>query len=623
MRPFESLEALENASLHDAAVCESLVEAGFAKDGYALDSLRPPIPWDNYPRPFRFRLHAWEPINGLLSAHSRLDSQVCLEAAAAYAFDWLRKYQRPAFAKGPARIASEQARDPENFAWYDMAVGMRIYRLAYLAEVIIRGRLRPDTECQLLLQALRFHHEILADPSIFRGHTNHGLYQALAQLAASRRLNDLLPTGRFQALAQERLRYCLSKHFFADEGVHAEHSPGYHRMVLGSLIGASEAGLLEIDQDELLSRAERALMWMIMPDGSLAPFGDTDHGSIRQDQSLARQFRDPYLSHALTAGALGEPPPSGVQAYTTAGYAFARLYSRDRGGSPARASYLAQLAAYHSRVHKHADHLSFVWSEGTVPILTDPGRFGYLGRTARGDGLYEQGFWYSDPRRVYVESTRAHNCIEIDGRSHPRLKTAVFGSALAQADVQDGLVVFDSKIVLRPSLVHRRTLILAPGEFLVVVDWLFDRRGSPHDFRQWFQLAPGWSVNRVDQGYEGQFGDVTLHAIDLLGASAPSEVMVGQNEPLQGWTSVEAGSLTPSPSFHFARLQSERSAFATLFSLNGRPSCGPVTRTNSSVSRAVLAWNTPAGAVRLDLARGQKLTVERKSRIEMGHKTLR
>ncbi|WP_295137659.1 heparinase II/III family protein [uncultured Reyranella sp.] len=591
-----------------------MVDTGFARDGYVLNSLRPPIPWDNYPRPFRFHLHAWDPINDLLATHSRLNSQACLEAAAAYAFDWLKRYQASAFAKGPAEIASEQARNPENFAWYDMAVGMRIYRLAYLAEVIIRGSLRPAEECELLLQSLRFHHEILADPSIFRGHTNHGLYQALAQLAASRRLNDLLPSGHFQALAQERLRKCLSEHFFADEGVHAEHSPGYHRMVLGSLLGASEAGLLEKNQEQFLARAERALMWMIMPNGSLAPFGDTDHGSIRQDQSLARQYQDPYLCHALTAGASGEPPPSGVQAYKTAGYAFARIYSREGGANPAKASYLAQLAAYHSRVHKHADHLTFVWSEGTVPILTDPGRFGYLGRTTRGDGLYEQGFWYSDPRRVYVESTRAHNCVEIDGRSHPRLKTAVFGSALAQADVQDGLVVFDSKIVLRPSLVHRRTLILAPGEFLIVVDWLFDRRGASHDFRQWFQLAPGWSVNRVGEGYEGQFGDVTLHAVDLLGASAPSEVMVGQNEPSQGWTSVEAGSLTPSPSFHFARCQSERSTFATLFSLNGRPDRDPMTRTNSSISRAVLAWRTPAGAVQLDLARGEQLTVKRRSR---------
>lgn len=599
--------------MQDATVCEALVEAGFAKDGYVLNSLRPPIPWDNYPRPFRFRLHAWEPVNGLLTAHSRSNSQVCLEAAAAYAFDWLRKFQGPAFAKGPAEIVTEQAHNPENFAWYDMAVGMRIYRLAYLAEAIIRAGSRPAEECELLLQSLRFHHEVLADPSIFRRHTNHGLYQALAQLAASRRLNDLLPADRFQSLARERLLNCLSEHFFVDEGAHAEHSPGYHRMVLGSLIGASDAGLLAENQDELLARAERALMWMIMPNGSLAPFGDTDHGSIQQDQTLARQYRDPYLCHALTAGALGEPPPSGVQAYKTAGYAFARIYPRDSGASPARASYLAQLAAYHSRVHKHADHLTFVWSEGKMPILTDPGRFGYLGRTARGDGLYEQGFWYSDPRRVYVESTRAHNCIEIDGRSQPRLKTAVFGSALVQADLQDGLVVFDSKIVLRPSLLHRRTLILSPGEFLVVVDWLFDRRGAPHDFRQWFQLAPGWSVNQVGQGYEGHFGGVTLHAIDLLGGSTPSEVMVGQDEPLQGWTSIRAGSLVPSPSFHFVRHQSERSTFATLFSLNGCPVCDPATRTNSSISRAVLAWRTPAGTVRLDLARGQQLTVKRKS----------
>lgn len=612
MLPFENLKPFESPPPVDAAACKGLVEACFSRAGCVLNSLRPPIPWDDYPRQFRFLLHAWEPISILLAAHSSSGNQACLEAAADFALDWLQKFQGPAFERGPMETVSEQASNPEHFAWYDMAVGMRIYRLAYLAEAIIRGNSRPAEECELLLQSLRFHHEILADPSFFRGHTNHGLYQALAQLAASRRLNDLLPAGQFQSLARERLLNCLSEHFFIDEGVHAEHSPGYHRMVLGSLIGASEAGLLGKNQNELLARAEEALMWMIMPNGSLAPFGDTDHGSIHCDQSIAERCRDPHLRHALTTGTLGESPPSGVKAYKTAGYAFARVYSRDGGADPARASYLAQLAAYHSRVHKHADHLAFVWSEGTIPILTDPGRFGYLGRTSRGDGLYEQGFWYSDPRRVYVESTRAHNCIEIDARSQPRLKTAVFGSALVQADFQNGLVVFDSKIVLRPSMLHRRTLILAPGEFLVVLDWLFDRRGAPHDFRQWFQFAPGWSVNQVGQGYEGRCGDITVHAIDLLGASNPSEVMVGQKEPLQGWTSINAGSLVPSPSFCFARHQTERSAFATLFSLNGPLVCDPATRTNNSVSRAVLAWRTPAGAVRLDLARGHQVTVKRK-----------
>ena len=224
----------------------------------------------------------------------------------------------------------------------------------------------------MLLQALQFHHEVLADPAIFRGHNNHGLYQALGQLAACRRLQDLLPSNYFERIARERLLKCFSNQFFVEEEIHREHSPGYHHMVLGCLLGAKRSNLLGMDQEAFLLLAEEALMWMIRPDASLAPIGDTDSRPLPNDAEVARQRRYPPLRSLLTRGEIGKPPPSGVKAYPAAGYAFARIYDPERGESAESASYLAQLSAYHSRVHKHADHLSFVWSEGLTKHLQTP-----------------------------------------------------------------------------------------------------------------------------------------------------------------------------------------------------------------------------------------------------------
>lgn len=587
-----------------------LLRRGFSKDGCVLSDLRASVPWDEFPRPFRFRLHAWEPIGDLLTAHSRLGDIRALEVAETYAFNWLNTFQWQILNSPPSDVISAQSSTVEEFAWYDMVVGLRIFRLAYLAETIIRNQSRSPEERCLILRAVHFHHEVLANPAIFRPHTNHGLYQALGQLSACRRLRGLMSTESFERIAQQRLAECCSKHFFVAEGVHREHSPGYHSMVLGSLLGAKEANLLGSEHDAFLLRAQEALMWMIRPDGSLAPIGDTDVRPLPNDIEIARSRSYLPLQSLLTKGAIGDSPPSGVKAYLESGYAFARIYDSGKGEPPESASYLAQLSAYHSRVHKHADHFTFVWSEGPLNILTDPGHFGYLGRTIRGDGLYEQGFWYSDPRRIYIESTRAHNCVEIDGRSYPRIGSHVFGSALKQGDRQGRLVVFDSSVTLRPSLLHRRTLILLPREFLLVVDWLYDRTGKRHDFRQWFQLAPSWSLVGEDNHYLGRKDDLQLHIVDVLASASQSEIYLGQQQPLQGWTSSGSNTLSAAASFNFSIRNTNRASFATLLSLRGLPIPSSRTRANASLSRAVLAWQFADKSVQIDLQRTRdELTV--------------
>ena len=42
------------------------------------------------------------------------------------------------------------------------------------------------------------------------------------------------------------------------------------------------------------------------------------------------------------------------------------------------------------------------------------------GRTKPGTELWKQGFWYGDPNRVFVESTHAHNTVEVGGESYNR-----------------------------------------------------------------------------------------------------------------------------------------------------------------------------------------------------------
>ena len=92
----------------------------------------------------------------------------------------------------------------------------------------------------------------------------------------------------------------------------------------------------------------------------------------------------------------------GVQRRSGWGYSPSRGWPCSGPGWPDvadfdKASYLAQQAGFHSRTHKQADDLSFIWYDRGTEILIDAGRYGYLGRTETGSDLWNQGFLVFGP----------------------------------------------------------------------------------------------------------------------------------------------------------------------------------------------------------------------------------
>jgi hypothetical protein len=267
------------------------------------------------------------------------------------------------------------------------------------------------------------------------------------------------------------------------------------------------------------------------------------------------------------------------------------------------ASYLAQIAGFHSRVHKHADHLSFIWYDCRRDILIDPGRFGYVGSNPRGSALFEQGFWYSDPKRIYVESTRAHNCVEIDGESYPRKGVKPFGSALLFAGEQSGLAVTVCEVRHPRGVRHRRVLIMAPGRFLLTLDFLHDRLHH-HDYRQWFQFAPQWQLEIGPDGVTAlapapdDEQAAGLRVFNLLDENTMAKPVRGQEEPhLQGWHSDAANSLKPSASLGVEALDRKIGRFATLLVLDGGARLDKeATRFNATLRHGAVSWSDRHGS---------------------------
>jgi hypothetical protein len=521
--------------------------------------LVPPLDWETVcsdDRTHAFRLHAWEPMSEPLTAYGRTGEVRFLDWSLELAVDWVT--QHPSFP------------DDSKFAWYDMAVGMRAFRLAYLIDAGIQaGRLDRRT-AHMFIASLRLHLHVLAMDDQFSEHSNHGIYQAAGQLAAAMRLPHLPEAPEAAAQGRDRVRR-LVVHHFDEEGVHREHSPGYHLMVLRSLLRLRSSGLLHApDVLVKLDRAEDAMAWFVAPVGAVPTVGDTDR--LRTDRVKDPHFRNPQARFALTQGRDGEPPAATFRAFMPAGYVAARdgWGKRDAFKS---SSYLLQSCGFHSQVHKHADDLSFVWYARGTDLLTDAGRWAYQGRDHVDPALRELGFNYSDPRRIYIESTRAHNCVQIDGGSYPRRRVKPYGSAIvsAEQDPSSGLVVTEAKMTQLRTVRQTRYLFHLPGSWTLVVDHAVGQPDASHDFLQRFHFGPDlveleeregvfWLSLPDDSGDE-------LAATQLSAAAAVTPVR-GQTEPeLLGFNARFGGELLPNWTTGWTFRGVRSAAFAALFAI--------------------------------------------------------
>ena len=627
--PIVTFDELDTTPKHIAGRFEVeldlIIENGWERHGQHMPSFKRPINWSGFDRSFMFHLHAWEPLTfllkGVCTVRSKEKAKLYHRVSRDYALDWVDKFQVPVLGVAPEETLSEDWVGRQGFAWYDMAVGQRIYRLAYLLELECRDPDGDPAVIEKLYQALAYHHDVLRVESFFRAHSNHGLYQALGQLAAAARFASVDAMSReARPFARSRLAQTLDHHFTADQ-VHKEHSPGYHWMILGSLIGAQQTDLIDdTETKERIAAMETALAWLAKPDFSLAEFGDTDPRRIARGKLtdgansnlLALRYKLPALQAIFSAGRIGSLPPTGVKAFLQAGYAVARLPRESAGPRFEDTTYLAQKAAFHSRVHKHADHLTFLWFDHGRDILIDPGRYAYAGKTRPETDLYKKGFWYSDPKRIYVESTRAHNCVEIDGCDHQRTEVRPFGTGLVSAVEQAGLALFESAVVHNRTIRQKRRLILRPGHFLLVLDWLNDGAGAEHSYRQYFKFAPEWVIEAEKMGfcarhpgrdlpeeYRESIAPITLKVGTFSAEAEAGAALRGQTDPVMaGWASPAAYAMAPATSIHFVQTAQRRPArFATLFTFGETLAIDSVaSRMNASMSAARFVWSDDRGS---------------------------
>ncbi len=597
MYEYEDISNVDRAKAFFFA--EEILKSGWVLRNYPVVFLDAEIPWalsSQEERSWNFHVHCWDMLDSLLKAHAETGDERFLVPSVRLALDWAEKHER----SNP---------DVSPFAWYDMAVGLRAYRLAYILESAAHAGLLDTADELRLWQCLLQHQDYLADDGNIVFHNNHGYYQVAGQLAMGRRFahKSELMTQAF-AQAQSRLMVMLEQQF-ASDGVHREHSPDYHRMVYDTLRAMIAAGLVEDKQTiAFAERIEKALSWFVLPNQHIANFGDSDFRLLRRKPAEAeRKWQTPEMQYMVTGGKIGQWPAERFAAFREGGYFVVRQAAQDAPGTFAKSSYLAQTAAFHSRTHKHADDLSFIWSDRGHDLLVDAGRYGYIGKAEQGSPLWLDGHWYSDPNRVYCESTRAHNTLEFDGLNYPRKGAKPYGSALKRwAEADSGIIAVETECNHFKSIRRSRLLVFKPAQWLLVFDWFHDNLGGEHDVRQWFHMAPHLQVNTQGDAYVVSVpgSDQPLRVTSLLPGATASRLHLGEEEPKQGWWSSKERDIVPNYAFCFEQSAAANGAFATLFSFSGQLQAdNEWSKVNLSGRKGQFRWRDDAGVHKLRFER--------------------
>ena len=513
-----------------------------------------PIQWDDLcteDRSWGSQLHSWKFLDQPLQEFIRTGDREALKWCIERAVSWSARY-------------AEHETD-NTIVWYNMALGQRALRLASLIHLAANHGISNDDIAVLLEAANRHGREFLSDKA-FNPQTNHGYFVAIGQTVLGTALEWLPGMRELAALGRERLSLMAETQFLRDGG-HSEHSPEYHRMLMRSFeLAVGNGWIDDPDLTERLRKAADLLGWMIQPDGTLVPFGDTPHvdmtdGSHPPTASATTNF-------LISRGKLGRPFPTTLGVFPESGYAFVRSPQPQTGEDLSGSSYLAFSAAFHGRAHKHADDLHFTWYDLGMEILVDGGRYGYGPLLPLDSPLRAEGFYYADTVRQYAESTLAHNTVSANGRNHDRRRPPT-GSGLGACEEVDGVFVLRGT-ARHEGWSHFRTIWFEPGRMITVTDEVQSMDAVKRDFRVWFNLNGRLELESHGEQtatWSNPASGWKLELREETRAVLVEPVRAGL-DPLRGWRSLTDGTREGSWSVGLEVEQTRHHVFKTSLSLH-------------------------------------------------------
>ena len=456
-----------------------------------------PLDWNMDPfhdRNWRYQLSAWRMLNPIWARWYGRDWSRLVAEVMPWVHDWYVYH-----------VVLKRSSD---FAWYDMAAGYRAQHLAMLLHLQKEHliALTPEQLSEVRTLA-RLHMRKLRDPT-FVTHGNHGIFQIHGLRLLCLSWPDAACRG--EEAYSSRLMADLLHSQFGSYGVHTENSPAYHLFVLTIFSGIRPALYPSIARDfgQTLSDARAVAPWFTLPDGSVAPMGDSAGGgaSFPKSWKPACSSRD-LAGHCIVSKDL-----------VSAGYAVIRTVP---GVPKAQSSMLLVGGSTMApKSHDHADELGFVLYNAGRPLLVDSGKYSYN----------------KDRWRNYFISDRAHNVVGLEGVAFGPADTVTDGSALSRMVRRGNTYTVDGMVRRTGGFTHQRRFVYRPGQSLTITDHVVAKQGS-RPVAYW-HLAPDVTARPMPDGV-GLIarGALVGHLVLRKGDCRLSVVKGREGTDIQGWVS--------------------------------------------------------------------------------------
>ena len=369
------------------------------------------------------------------------------------------------------------------------------------------------------------------------------------------------------------------------DGVHAERSTHYHRLVAAELLEflvLMQNNEIPVPADirERFHRMVEFELWFTKPDGLISLFGD----SAWQDTALRfsaihavalfpeladlRPIAPPpdeaalWLLGSAAIGSKENPPDqkvsAGSRAFPEGGYFIMRA------GEAERAAYLAfdcgPFGFGPLPSHGHADALSFELHSLGRTFLVDPG--GYSSRK-------QEKEW-----RDFFRGSSAHNTIVVDQQDQSFLFGIRGVDRPAEAILHDWVTTEHCDFVdgahsgyerLAEPINHRRQIFFVKPDYWIVIDLLAGR--GRHCFDLFFHLAPGFEVGLETESktlYSKNGDEPGITIAPLLTGDLEAELITGARNPFQGWISFIWCDKKTAPALRLRRQETAPLQFCTL-----------------------------------------------------------
>lgn len=411
-------------------------------------------------------------------------------------------------------IVSNPTSSPKDeYAWFDMAVGMRAIVLLMAAKHFDN----PDW----IVESIQTHATHLADPANYEGRGNHSLHQDMGLIA----LAQYLDRSDWIELAKSRILKMLDE-AIDEQGVSREGSIDYqfrNYRWYEEAFTRMKAAKADPPREkyELLSKMTEFMAHATSPSGYYAMLGDTVyHKAPRIQDTPSDWTRDVSLA------------PADKSRIYDSGYVFARAsWSHvDKRSN----SYLTQRfgPGRSSAVHGHEDAGSITLDAFGERLLCDSGLF-----------AYEAG-----EERLYFRGRESHNVIDVEGRKY----YPSADSPLVHSHQTNDVMQTTIRIQGLQGVVWYRTMAYFPNDDFILID---DRITNtlPGEIKQQWNL-PKDSVIRSSKkdGYESvRTTSGSEIRIYCLNSEVSTEFVKGNRDPISGWISDEYRVKAPSPKLSY------------------------------------------------------------------------